>query len=157
MKDALGTQRLYGAPIVLTLKLAVRGLYITANLFNLQTCTNDDLQFVLIFQKSHLVVFLKIAVLKNFEIFIVKMRWSLFFNNATGFRTAILSKRYSCTGASFRSSRPEVFCKKGVLSPEACNFTKKENLVQVFFPVNFAKFLKIPFSQNTSGRLLLFF
>ena len=26
-----------------------------------------------------------------------------------------------------------------------------------FFPVNFMKFLKTPFLQNTSGRLLLFF
>ena len=32
---------------------------------------------------------------------------------------------------------------------------KKEALAQVF-PVNFAKFLRTPFLQNTSGRLLLF-
>ena len=36
----------------------------------------------------------------------------------------------------------------------ACNFIKKETLPQVF-PVNFAKFLRIPFLQSTSGRLLL--
>ena len=36
----------------------------------------------------------------------------------------------------------------------ACNFIKKENLPQVF-PVNFAKFLRTPFLQSTSGRLLL--
>ena len=36
----------------------------------------------------------------------------------------------------------------------ACNFIKIETLAQVF-PVNFAKFLRTPFSQNTSGRLLL--
>ena len=36
----------------------------------------------------------------------------------------------------------------------ACNFIKKETLPQVF-PVNFAKFLRIPFSQSTFGRLLL--
>ena len=29
-----------------------------------------------------------------------------------------------------KSSRPEVFCKKGV--PQACNFVKKEALEQVF-------------------------
>ena len=33
-------------------------------------------------------------------------------------------------------------------------FIKKETLAQVF-PVNFATFLRTPFSQNTSGRLLL--
>ena len=37
---------------------------------------------------------------------------------------------------------------------QACNFIKIETLAQVF-PVNFAKFLRTPFSQNTSGRLLL--
>ena len=35
--------------------------------------------------------------------------------------------------AKTRSSRPEVFCKKGVLRPEACNFIKKETLAQAFF------------------------
>ena len=39
------------------------------------------------------------------------------------------------------------------LQISACNFTKKETLS----PVNFAKFLRTPFSQNTSGRLLLIF
>ena len=38
-----------------------------------------------------------------------------------------------------RSSRPEVFCKKGVLR----NFSK-------CFPVHFAKFLRTPFSYRTS-------
>ena len=36
-----------------------------------------------------------------------------------------------------RSSRPEVFCKKGVLL--------KKRLRHRFFPVNFAKFLRTPF------------
>ena len=40
--------------------------------------------------------------------------------------------------------------------PQACNFIKKEALVQCF-PVNFAKFLRTPFLQNTSRRLLLTF
>ena len=37
---------------------------------------------------------------------------------------------------------------------QACNFIKIETLAQVF-PVNFAKFLRTPFLQNTFGRLLL--
>ena len=54
---------------------------------------------------------------------------------------------------------PEVFCKKSVLR----NFTKftKKHLFLLkkrpqhrCFPVNFAKFLRTPFLQNTSGRLL---
>ena len=81
----------------------------------------------------------------------------------------------SATG--FRSSRLEVFCKKGVLR----NFAKftgkhlcqslifnkvaglrpatllKKRLWHRCFPVNFAKFLRTPFLQNTSRRLLLWF
>ena len=40
------------------------------------------------------------------------------------------------------------------LQTSACNFTKKETLAQVF-PVNFAKSLRAPSLQDTSGRLLL--
>ena len=70
----------------------------------------------------------------------------------------------------FRSSRPEVFCKKGVL----WNFAKfigkylcqslflinlqaaPATLLKMrpwdrYFPVDFAKFLRTPFLQNTSG------
>ena len=42
----------------------------------------------------------------------------------------------------------------GLGRPQACNFVKKETLAQVF-SVNFAKFLRTPFLQNTSGGLLL--
>ena len=69
---------------------------------------------------------------------------------------------------TFRSSRPEMFCKKGVLR----NFTKftgkhlcqslffkslrpatllKKRLWHRCFPVNFVKFLRIPFWKNSSG------
>ena len=37
---------------------------------------------------------------------------------------------------------------------EACKFIKKESLRRCF-AMNFAKFLKTPFLQDTSGRLLL--
>ena len=40
------------------------------------------------------------------------------------------------------------------LQPQACNFIKKR-LWQRCFPVNFAKFLRAPFLQITSGWLLL--
>ena len=40
------------------------------------------------------------------------------------------------------------------LQDYACNFIKKEALSQCF-PVNFVKFVKTPFLQNTSERLLL--
>ena len=43
---------------------------------------------------------------------------------------------------------PEVFCKK------RCSLLKK-SLWHRCFPVNFAKFLRIHFLQNTSGRLFL--
>ena len=38
------------------------------------------------------------------------------------------------------------------LQAEPCNFIKKETLIQVF-SCDFAKFLRTPFLQNTSGRL----
>ena len=72
-------------------------------------------------------------------------------------------------------SHPEVFYKKVFLEisqnsqentcarvsflkicrPEACNFIKNEALAQMF-SCNFVKFLRTPFLQNTSTRLLLY-
>ena len=59
-------------------------------------------------------------------------------------RLATLLKRQPRSG---QKQPPGVFCKKSVLR----NFTK----IHRCFPVNFEKFLRTPFSQNTSGRLLL--
>ena len=64
----------------------------------------------------------------------------------------------------FQKQPPEVFYKKRCCArvsfliklQAACNFIKNETLSQCF-PVNFAKFLRALFSQNTSGRLLLMF
>ena len=61
-------------------------------------------------------------------------------------------KKFKLSGQLLQKQPPKV--KKGVLRPQACNFIKKEDLVQVF-PVNFEKFLRTPFLQNTSGRMLL--
>ena len=44
---------------------------------------------------------------------------------------------------------------RGVLSQGAPATLLKKRLWHRCFPVNFAKFLRTPFSQNTSGRLLL--
>ena len=75
-----------------------------------------------------------------------------------------LFKRDSSKSTIFRSSQPpEVFNKKDVLR-NFVKFTRKhlcqslffKTLAQVFF-VNFAKFLRTPFLQNTSVRLLLCF
>ena len=76
----------------------------------------------------------------------------------------------------FRSSRPKVFCKAGVLKNFA-KFTEKHLWQSLFFkkvaglrpaallkkrlwhrcfPVNFRKFLRTPFLQVTSRRLLLY-
>ena len=82
--------------------------------------------------------------------------------------------RFTKISAAYRSSRPEVFCKRGVLknfakftgkqlcqslffnkvAGGACNFIKKETLAQVF-PVNSAKFLRIPFFSEHLWWLLL--
>ena len=71
----------------------------------------------------------------------------------------------------YRSSRPDVFCKKGVIPNFAkfagkhpCqvslltkSFFKKKRLWHRCFPVNFAKFVKTPFLQNTSGGCFYFY
>ena len=49
-----------------------------------------------------------------------------------------------------RSSHQRCSVRKGL---RPATLLKKEALAQVF-PVNFVKFLRTPFSQNTSGRLL---
>ena len=67
----------------------------------------------------------------------------------------ILNARASMKGRLLRSSHRSCSVKKGVLkSFEACNFTKKESLAQVF-PANFANFPRATFLQSTSRRLLL--
>ena len=70
-----------------------------------------------------------------------------------------------CGSLIFRSNRPEVFCKKSVLRNLAkftgkrlCQslfFNKVADLRHRCFPVNFTKFLRTNFLQNTSGRLPL--
>ena len=52
------------------------------------------------------------------------------------------------------SSHQRCSIEKSVLMPESCNFIKKE-IWHGCFPVNFVKFLRTPFLQNTFGRLLL--
>ena len=48
-----------------------------------------------------------------------------------------------------------LFFNKAVgLGPEACNLFKKRPCHRCF-PLNFAEFLRTPFLQNVSGRLLL--
>ena len=60
---------------------------------------------------------------------------------------------------TFRSSHRRCSVRKSVLR----NFSKCtgkhlcRSLLHRCFSVNFAKFLRTPFSQNTSGRLLLYF
>ena len=71
----------------------------------------------------------------------------------------------------FKSSHQRCFVRKDILrnfakfkgkhlcqslrpAAEAYNFIIKETLAQVFSYVSFAKFLRTPFLQNTSGRLL---
>ena len=83
----------------------------------------------------------------------------------------LLELMFKCPTLNFRSSRPEVFCKKDVLR----NFAKftgkhlcqslffnkvaglrpatllKKRLWQRCFPMNFLRFLRTPLLQNTSG------
>ena len=50
-----------------------------------------------------------------------------------------------------KSSRPEVFCKNGVLKAEACNFNKKETLAQVFSCKFWEIFKNISFYRTPLG------
>ena len=56
----------------------------------------------------------------------------------------------------FRSSRPDLFCKKGVLRKEPATLLKKR-LWHRCFPVNFVKFLRTPFYIKHLWWLLLIF
>ena len=93
------------------------------------------------------------------------------YNNDFGF-----SNCKECTDSlNYKSSRPDVFCQKGFLEisqksqENTCARVSfliklqvapatllKKRLWHRFFPVNVAKFPRTPFSQNTSGRLLLY-
>ena len=66
---------------------------------------------------------------------------------------------YKCHITTFRSSRPEVFCKKDVLGNFA-KFTGKATLLKKrlwhrCFPLNFMKFLRTPFLTEHLRWLLL--
>ena len=66
-------------------------------------------------------------------------------NNDSVFYGILLSEVINHTEAATR----------GVLLKTASATLLKKRLWHRCFPVNFAKFLRTPFSQNTSGRLLL--
>ena len=129
-------------------------------------------------------MFYKKAVLKNFVIFTRKhLCWGLFFNNTAGLKAPAQLLpcrifRNICFEEHLRmprSSHQRCSIKKGVLR----NFTKftgkhlcqslffskvaslrpatllKKRLWHRCFFVNFVKFLRTPFLQNTSGRFSL--
>ena len=80
---------------------------------------------------------------------LVSIKWSYFLTFRS--RVAIISKWYEWI---YRSSRLLMFFKLGVQRPKAYNFILKR-FQHRCLPVNFAKFLKTPFLQNTSWRQLL--
>ena len=67
-------------------------------------------------------------------------------NDYSYFRNKLFTYGAKRTGAKMTRGRGP--------GPPTCNCTKKETLAQMF-PVNFAKFLRIAFQQNASGRLFL--
>ena len=92
--------------------------------------------------------------------------WSTIINGTTFLLTGIVLKRAQKNQHKFRSVYQRCSVKKGVLK----NFAKftgkhlrqrmpatllKKRLWHRRFPVNLANFLRTPFLQNTSGRLLL--
>ena len=92
------------------------------------------------------------------------LRWSFFKNNLFGIwkhfyftvfctRNILWQPKYKKSQPNTRSSHRRCSVRKGVLR----NFATllKKRLWHLRFPVNFAKFLRTPFSQSTFGRLLL--
>ena len=81
-----------------------------------------------------------------------------FFYNS--FFTELIGATYSINRSQCFQKQPlEVFCNEGVLRNFA-KFTGKHLCQRLWhgrFPVNFGKFLRTTFLQNTSGRLLLSF
>ena len=88
-------------------------------------------------------------------------QWKLktWFEYFVKFLSILLADKFFKIPKSFKYQKqlPEMFYKESVLS-SLSKFTGKD-LCQSFlfkcFPVNFERFLRTPFSQNTSGRLLL--
>ena len=72
--------------------------------------------------------------------------------DATSLNTVRSGKRIGIS----RSSHQRCSVRQHVLQPQDCNFIKNR-LWHRCFPVNFTKFLRTPFLQNTSGQLLLHF
>ena len=71
--------------------------------------------------------------------------------------SAKFNSKYNFCRKIYKSSHQRCSARKGVLRNFA-KFTGKQlcqSLWERCFPVNFAKFLRITFSQNTSGRLFL--
>ena len=88
-------------------------------------------------------------------------QWKLktWFEYFVKFLSILLADKFFKIPKSFKYQKqlPEMFYKESVLS-SLSKFTGKD-LCQSFlfkcFPVNFERFSRTPFSQNTSGRLLL--
>ena len=87
---------------------------------------------------------------------------SLTYFNTLSREVTRVDKHITLSLEVYRSSRPEVFCRKGVLRKFA-KFTGKhrpatllkKRLWHRFFPVNFAKFLRTPFLTEHLRWLLL--
>ena len=107
-------------------------------------------------QVSYILILLDDTSLSNYVLLIVA--WDI---------NHFSMKNHRCEQPYFRSSHWRCSVTKGVLrkfakfTGKTCarvsfliNFIKK-SLWHRCFPVNFAKFLRTPFLQNTSGRLLL--
>ena len=101
------------------------------------------------------------AVAKESRLDIFNEYESFNFNFVLLFLKKTLAITTNMTNYLARSSRPEVFCIKGVLRDltkftgkhlcQSLFFIKAAGLEHRCFPVNFVKFLRTSFLQNTSG------
>ena len=85
------------------------------------------------------------TILVVVEGFLQKQPPEGFYNKKVFLEISQISQENTCARVSFLIK----------LQSWTCNFIKKENLAQVF-SLSFARFLRTPFIQSTSGRLLLF-
>ena len=113
---------------------------------------------------SNVVSFRYVLVL-IFFVFALYYEWQIFFNTIKFYTMSFLcnynffiDEKHTEAVAERCSVRKvflEISQKFTGLRPQACNFIKKETLAQVFFSVNFVKFLRTPFLTEHLWWLLL--
>ena len=111
---------------------------------------------MLISQSSYrrLIYILATKVLKKPKTNVLKTSWAYCSLGWLLWYDKTIDESFTLNLFSTAEQPPEVFCKKSVLGLRPATLFKKSLWDRCFY-VNFAKFLRTPFLQNTCDRLLL--